>query len=270
LAAEQIGRIRRLQQMLSLTQSAGLLTAGSAVEPTARRPNLTAALTQRRTELVQLIQRCVEEDLHIEATGPGTLKILCDAASLLSVYGSADTAGWLGEWISGLVPGNPSDTRLPTTDALSLAAWLHRMPTAFATTYDNLICKLIVAGLASARTARDLDAYEALPGELRTGDMHETARRRAADIIDLELDILRSRAAGPDTIRGTALDLEQRAHWYGHEIHIGALLDHADDLAVRSPCAPEGRWPEVGNMDDEPGETPTAGARRVFSRFSTQ
>ena len=211
VAAEWVPRLRRLRQLVAVSRSAGLLTAG---EPAITRPALARALVARRAELCNLIEKCVAEE-------PRALRTLRDAAALLSVYGAADATGWIFERAAESLTGDP----VPAGDGLALATWLSRVPAA--PPQGDLVRALIVSALESARTSRDLDAYEALPDELRTPDVHEIACRRAAAIIDAELEYLTGES-DPALIRESALDLAQRAQWYGHEVHVNALLDRAD------------------------------------------
>jgi hypothetical protein len=228
LAAEWIPRLRRLRQVLSITRSAGLLGADPGAPPAPGRPRLARTLLDRRADLAELIERCAVEPAASIAT-------LRDAAALLSVYGTAKTSEWLLERCATLIE---KADRLSAPDALALAAWLSRVPIAELAAHDDLLHALITSGLANAHTTRDLDAYEALPAELRTFSIHEPARRRAAAIIDAELAALAAPAApaaDPDVIRETALDLAERSRWYGHDVQINALLDHADDLFADPP-----------------------------------
>lgn len=213
LAEEWTGRLRRLPQLLSLTRSAGLLPAEPGTPPAPERPSLVQALLARRAELAALIEESVAADAPA-----GTQR---DAAALLSVYGTPETSGWLIERVEALI-----GTRIPVPAGLLLATWLHRLAAD-----GDLVPRLITAILANARTSRDLDAYEALPAELRTSAVHDLARHRAAAVIDAELSALTAEP-DPALIRETALDLAERARWYGLDVQINALLDHADELAA--------------------------------------
>ncbi|HEU5156756.1 MAG TPA: restriction endonuclease [Streptosporangiaceae bacterium] len=214
LADEWVGRLHRLHQVRSLTRSAGLLPAEPGTPPAAERPALARALLARRADLAALVERCVA------AEPPASVSTLRDAAALLSVFGTPETSERLIERVAALIA---TDHPLPVSSSLLLAAWLHHLPTA----RDGLIQNLIESTLTYVRTSRDLDAYEALPVALRTPPIHDLARRRAIAIIDAELAAL---AAEPDptVIRETALDLAERARWYGHGVYINPLLDLAD------------------------------------------
>jgi hypothetical protein len=212
LAEEWAGRLRRLPQLLSLTRSAGLLSAEPGIVPAPDRPALAKALLARRTDLAAVIMECCTFDAPV-----GTLR---DAAALLSVYGTPETSGLLLNRIEALIA---TDQPTPVPAGLLLASWLHRLPVG-----ADLVARLITSVLANAHTSRDLDAYETLPAELRPPLIHDLACRRAAAIIDAELAVLATEP-DPGVIRETALDLAERARWYGYDVHINALLDHADE-----------------------------------------
>jgi hypothetical protein len=216
LAEEWAGRLLRLDQVLSLTRSAGLLAAEPGPPPAPDRPGLARALLARRADLARLVEERVAAD--------APAGILRDAAALLSVYGTAETSGWLLDRVETLIA---TDRPISVPSGLLLATWLHRLPAA----PDALVRNLIRSTLANARTSRDLNAYETLPAELRTSAVHDLACHRAAVIIDAELAALAAEP-DPEVIRQTVLDLAERARWYGHGVHINALLDHADDLAA--------------------------------------
>jgi hypothetical protein len=264
LAEEQLGRLKRLRQLVSLSLSAGLLAADS--HSTTSRQNLSQALMSHRRELAQVARLSAEEDLGIDRSMAAVLKTLRDAACLLSIYGSADTSDWLLERISLLASDDRIPACLPTADALALASRLQQVPATLPAVRDDLVARLIQAALASARTTRDLDSYEALPDRLRTSDVHKVASRRAAEIIDVELSVLTDNNTDPDVIRETALDLQHRAQWYGHEIHIHMLLEHADELAAHGPGQAGGGWPSGMQSGGDPDEDP-ASASDIFSRF---
>jgi hypothetical protein len=223
LAAEWVGRVRHLRQLVAVSRSAGLLAVEPGAPTAPRRPHLARALLADRADLSRLVADTVAETRADRVAEE--LRTLCDAAALLSVYGAAETSGWLLERIAALVA---EADRVPAPDGLALAAWLSRVPADAAAARDDLLHTLITSALANARTTRDLDVYESLPAELRTAAVHDLARRRAAAIIDAELAALAAEP-DPDVIRETALDLAERARWYGHDVHINALLDHADD-----------------------------------------
>jgi hypothetical protein len=220
-----------MTQTLSLTRSAGLLGADPGTPPGPTRPALAQALLARRADLAALVARCVAAapvtpaapatpSAVAAAPAPATVGTLRDAAALLSVYGTPATSGRLLERVEALIA---ADRPLPVSAGLLLASWLHHVPGAG----DDLVRRLITSALANARTTRDLDAYEALPGDLRTSAVHDLAGRRAAAIIGAELAALAAEP-DPDVIRETAADLAARSRWYGHDVHINALLDRAD------------------------------------------
>jgi hypothetical protein len=223
LAEEWVPRLRTLRQLLAVTRSAGLLAAdrGAQSSAAATRPQLAHALLHRRADLAGLVERGVGAE---PSTPIGTWR---DAAALLTVYGTAETSARFVESVTALLaePG-----RIAPADGCALAAWLHLLPS----TPDDLVRELITSALANVRTTRDLDAYEALPEDLRTPAVHEVARRRAAAVIDAELAALAAER-DPDLVRETAADLAERSRWYGRDVNVNALLDLADDLADDLP-----------------------------------
>ncbi|HEY7484835.1 MAG TPA: restriction endonuclease [Streptosporangiaceae bacterium] len=256
LAEEWVGRLRRLRQLLSVSRSAGLLTAEPGVPRSTVRPHLTLALTARRAGLARLVGQNVADELRPDAPLPEAVRTLRDAAALLSVYGTTETSGWIVDRVAELA--RPS--QVPAADGFALATWLSRVPTATPAARAELVQTLITSALGGARTSRDLDAYEALPDELRTTAVHEIARLRAMAVIDAELDRLTADCADPDVLRESAHDLAQRAQWYGHEVHINALLDRADELAAGLDGPPVAA---DTNADHAPEEL-----RQIFSRLT--
>ncbi len=222
LAADWVSRLRRPRQLVAVSRSAGLLAVEPGAPAAPRRPHLARALLAARADLSRLVAETRADRAADE------LRTLCDAAGLLSVYGTAETSGWLLERVSALLAHTD---RISAPTSLALGAWLSRVPADATAARDDLLHALITSALANARTTRDLDGYEVLPAELRTAAVHDLAGRRAAAIIDAELAALAAEP-DPDVIRETARDLAERAQWYGHDVHINALLDLADALAA--------------------------------------
>jgi hypothetical protein len=269
LAEEQLDRVRRLKQLVSLSQSAGLLTTGNHAHTTTTRPNLARALMARRSRLAQLTRRYLEEDFRADAGINAILCTLRDAASLLSIYGSSDISDWLLKRISDQVLEDRDPVRLatlPTANVLAIAARLNEVSVALPANRDDIVRRLIAAALASARTSRDLDAYEALPDRLRTSDIHDAARRRAAEILDVEVSILTEDSSDPDVTRDTGLDLQQRAQWYGYDIQIDTLIDRADEIPTGKIGRVNSDWSAAMQpLNDPDGDPDNVSA--IFSRF---
>lgn len=226
-------RLQRLEQLISLSQSAGLLITDSHIQPIVHRARLSDALMSRRSEFSVLIGEWWEEwAARSKRSLSQRLITLRDAAALSRVYGNSYTSTWLIRRITEVVSGADENKPPLCTEGLALARQLSKVPTEADEDRDDLVHALIVASLAGARTTRDLDAYEQLPDELRTSDIHEIACQHAARIIDSEVDDLLHEYADPKLLEESALALEQLARWYGHEIHINGLLERADELAA--------------------------------------
>jgi hypothetical protein len=101
LARDQIGRVQRIEQLVSLSQSADLLTSEGVIQTTARRPELAAALQGQRTYIVDLTRNFAEQ-LTADMGGEIAVAMLRDAAALLSIYGSPDDTAWLLDRIATL------------------------------------------------------------------------------------------------------------------------------------------------------------------------
>jgi hypothetical protein len=127
--------------------------------------------------------------------------------------------------------------------------------------------KLVTGAVRGVQSGRDLDAYEALPEDLRTPTVEGVARESARRVLAEEEDHLLHNVEDAESIRVGAAGIEQRAAWYQLNVNIGPLLDRASELETLEDQAlpwpsTEGS-PEVTSLADD-AET----IREVFSRFS--
>lgn len=221
-------RSRRVEQMLALGQAAGLINSGLGGHTAARRPKLRKVLENQQDLLAELVETRREGWDLFGLVPAEQLRALRDTAMVLTAFGSSTNTGWFLERVRELI--GDSDFRLPPAGALTLAAWLSRLPAADLAARDGLVEDLIRAALAQARTPRDLDAYEDLPVELHRTGVHREARERAAQIIDAEHERLLAEVLDPEGLADLAGELHHRAEWYGHELHLGQLCDRIDDL----------------------------------------
>lgn len=223
--------LKRLEQLISLSQSAGLLTADSAIRTTAHRRHLANALLSHRAELATHVEQWWNEWAARTERALGlTLLRLCDTAALLRLYGAPENLAWFADNARTLIAG-PQSSALPCVESLRLARQIHFMPFPSDAERDELASTLTIAALANANTLRDLDAYEVLPDALRTPTIHTTAARRAARILQGELETLANETVDPEVLRAAADDLTQRADWYGVQIDVELLLDLIDELS---------------------------------------
>lgn len=242
VAGEQVDRIRTLAQIMSLSRSAGLVSDMPASLP---RPELAHALMSRRSRLAEHIRGFVGAD-----GDSADLKALRDAAALLGVYGAESDTGWLMDEITQTLTFTPALQARPA-DLFLLAERLSALPATAQDSQTALAERLVLTGIGEAATTRDLDAYEALPEQLRTSASGAAARQVASGAIAAEVDYLLT-GDEPEAIRGAAADLERRASWYGLETDIGPLLDRADDLAAAEDATSVQSEPERQPDDSGP------------------
>lgn len=261
LARDAISRIQSLDQLVSMSQSADLLVEGSS-PTTARRPTLASALLDQRTHLSGLT-RGLAEVSRTGADAESYVTALSQAAALLAIYGTPEDADWLVGLVGAFVDDAVQLGAASASALFVLASRVHGMDEASRSPRDETIERLANAALATARTTRDLDGYEALPEEVRTPAVLELATERAREIIGVELAILRESGSDLVLAAETAIDLEQRAHWYGFDLDIADLLERAadasdagSDVHPSSGEAPADSWRDA---EDSPSET--------FSRF---
>lgn len=258
VAADQVMRIRSLDQIVSLTRSAGLLADAANM---AQRPELAHALRSRRAWLVELVRSRADADCDGIAVTQ-QVQVLRDAAAMLTVYGGDPDANWLMERIQRLIDSTSHSPMIDSQSTFTLAELMMRLSTEAPKQRDALAERLVMKAVNAIQTNRELDAYEMLPGGLRSSAIWAAARLRAREVLVDDMDHLLRNADDPDVIRVGAADIELRAQWYSLDVNIGPLLDRAIELEARE--AQPSPWPAietVASTDD------TTDIRRIFSRF---
>jgi hypothetical protein len=262
VAEDQVDRIRSLDQVVSLTRSAGL-TAN--VSNRGQRPELAHSLSSRRDRIVELIRSRVDANFDGERF-TGSMDVLRDAAAMLAVYGAESDTGWLLERISSRIGSFGQLSSIDLSNVFMLAELLQGLTTGSSDARDALSGELVANAIGAIKTSRGLDAYEALPQYLRSPDVEEAARQRAREVLTEEADYLLYDVEDSDSIRFGAGDIERRALWYRVHVNIGPLLDRANEMQIK-----EGRtvpWPD-SEADAGAGDSAddAASIRQIFSRF---
>jgi hypothetical protein len=262
VAEDQVARIRSLDQIVSLSRSAGLL---ADIENSVQRPELAHAMRGRRAWLVELIRSRTDSGCDGIAFSE-QVQVLRDAAAMLTVYGGRSETSWLMERIQTLTD---STSHTPTIDSQStfmLAEFLIRLVTEAAGRRDAVAEKLVMKAVNAIQTSRELDAYEMLPQDLRSSAVREAARQRAREVLADETDHLLRNADDPSVIRVGAAEIEQRARWYSLDVNIGPLLDRAVDLEAREAQAAP--WPDTeADLEAVASADDTTSISQIFSRF---
>jgi hypothetical protein len=260
VADDQVARIRSLDQIISLSQSAGLFTDA---ENRVQRPELAQALRARHSWLTELIRTRADTD---GVTSGELVKVLKDAAALLGIYGRESDTAWLMQRIESAICLAGEVITIQPPDAFLLAERLKQLETETPGQRDMLAEKIVMSAVDDIQTIRHLDAYESLPQHLRMPAVHQAARRRARVVLSDEADYLLQIADDAEAIRVSAADIEQRAQWYGLEVNIGPLLDRANDLITAdSQVSP---WPKVEDEHEDADSADEATSiRQIFSRW---
>lgn len=232
-AEERLNRLQRMDQLVNLAHAAGSTTVKGREDPPAKRDHLARALLEHREQLAAQTERWVQE-LTDQANDSQLLRAFYDAGSLLAAFGRPETNTWLADRAFTLThttdDGAPPRS-LPTSEALALAERFGTIALDETSVRETLQTELVIAGLRGARTSRDLIAYEGLPAALRSTDVHEVARARAKDLFVNDLELLLSQRSDPQELLAEGRELKDRAeHWYGIELSLGDLLDHAAAL----------------------------------------
>ncbi|WP_194894607.1 restriction endonuclease [Catenulispora pinisilvae] len=227
-------RLRQLEQLISISQAAGLLPPNAADPFTAphRRGTLADVLMEYRTEFTTHLERWWHDwKARTSSTLGLTLLRLRDTAALLGLYGDAETSAWIVEEVHTLIDSQAS--RMPCVESLALARQVRLLPTV----PDTLLHRLTETALGNAASIRDLDAYEDLPVSMATTEVRRIARRRAADIIMGELEALTHETTDPAVLEDAALELKFRAQWYEVDIGVDPVLDLIDRLKASMSSA---------------------------------
>ena len=100
VALDQLDRVRRLPQLVSLTQSAGLTEqpySGSAPA----RAELAAALTAQRDQILAQLQQLTATALASASGLAAARRTLLHASIVLKALGTADSASWFVDLVTG-------------------------------------------------------------------------------------------------------------------------------------------------------------------------
>jgi hypothetical protein len=232
LASERVEkRLVRLQQLISLSQSAGLLTADPMVPAATARPNLSAALLNHKAMLAARIQGLWDDWLGQANRSSGSIWLrMSDVCALLELYARPPDLGWFINVVNALISGSPVSP-LECSAALRLARQLSTMTLPAEVGRDDLVSRLMTAALACAHTLRDLDSYEDLPETMRTQEIHAVAAQRARRILQDEVDEMEFAEDDISALHEAVNELVRRAEWYDIEIDVVPLLDVVEELA---------------------------------------
>lgn len=232
LASERLEhRLDHLEQVISLSQSAGLLTADPAIPATLPRPNLTAALLKHKALLVSRIQVLWDDWLRRASRSSGSILLrLCDVGALLTLYAQPHELGWFADMVNALISGFPMG-QLECVGALRLARQLSTMTLPEELDRASFVSRLVTVALGCARTLRDLDSYEDLPEMMRTEAIQFVAAQRAQRILQDEAEEMALDADDASALHEAVNDLIRRAEWYDVEIDVVPLLDVIDERA---------------------------------------
>lgn len=227
VAARWVARIQTVDQVRALTKACGLLSG------TVTRPELAAALRERRSALAALIWSALDEG--DSAFGDYTSAwAVRDAADCLAVYGSDEDFEGLAELVSAVADAVALGFEGEASAVFALAARLADLPAGPGyeeSPHADVARRAVLDAVREMRTAHDLDAYEALPRRLRTEEIASLARERAQEIIAAGLDDLVHTGQDPEVIRSLVAEASARARWYGiTNLDVTPLLDRAEDL----------------------------------------
>ena len=223
--------LAQIEQLISLSQAAGLLTADGVVPLVAppARPVLFNTLVELRASLATRVEQlwraasvCADGDLD-----PRLLR-LRDAAALTVCYGREGGSAWLLREIEAVLDEQVGV--LPCIPALAVTRHLPRLSTGPGSDGDEIARRLVGAAIAGADSLQDLDAYEDLPGTIKTEATELIARQRAALIIGDELDRLAHETPGAAELQASVHDLRTRAAWYSADFDFDPLLDLIEEL----------------------------------------
>lgn len=232
LASERLEhRLARLEQVISLSQSAWLLTTDRATPATTSRPNLSAALLKHKAVLASRIQVPWDDWLRRVSRSSGSILLrLCDVGALLKLYAEPYELGWFADVVNALISGFPIG-QLECVGALRLARQLSTMTLPAELDRASLVSRLVTVALGCARTLRDLDSYEDLPEMMRTEAIQFVAAQRAQRILQDEAEVMELDTDNTSVLHEAVNDLIRRAEWYDVEIDVAPLLDAIDERA---------------------------------------
>jgi hypothetical protein len=268
VAENAVEHVSSLDQVASLTRSAGLLPdITSPMHRTGtQRPELAHALMSRREQLMELTRGRADAD-RPGAQLADSVQLLREAAAMVAVYGTESDTDWLMGHIQSLVESVEYESAVRLSGAFLLAEALAGLQSRDPGQRDVLAGKLVMGAIRGMQSSRDLDAYEALPQDLKTPAVEEAARESARRVLAEESSHLLHNVEDADWIRVGAAEIDQRAAWYQLNVNIGPLLDKASELeALEDQASP---WPSTEGASEAMSLADDAETiRDVFSRFN--
>jgi hypothetical protein len=270
VATQQLDRVALLTQLVALARSGGLIEPVYRQGLAVARAELASVLTSRREHTLTKVRQFTDADLRKAHNIAARMKTLNDAAALLKALGSAGDTDWLFDLVEGLTePGADSSPSLPVTEGFALAEAVNGLLADDPARPSHLAQALAIAAAEAISSVRDLDVYEALPDHFKQEPrLQDIVRERARSVIESERDHLLRATSDPEVVESGALDLDQRARWYGIEFDIGPVLDRVDELVRQAASNPD--WPDVHDEPDESQDGSQMDLHQIFSRLATE
>lgn len=240
-AAERLDRVRRIDQVFTLSEAAGLLDRDPPPPHQGTRPHLLNALRSRREQLVELIRTRFEAWSSVDRRPSLRAATLRDVVILHGALGDPDGHAWIENHCHALAASaglRPPPFR--SNDLFSLAAVLIPLESAPSSRLGPVTEKLVRAGLETARSAHDLLGFELLPSSWRRrapDELAALASSQARALFGAELELLRLSDNPPGELERASEEVRERATLYGIELPLGDLRDHIASLGDAS--APE-------------------------------
>jgi hypothetical protein len=226
-ATDWVARTTRMDQLLNLAHEAGIVATRS-IDRVIDRPNLAQAIESNKTELWSRVRTWTEEEVNRSNNSSSKMEFLYSGATLLAVLGNPRANGWILRISEQLLT---EIQKLDARRAMPLAARLAEVP------FDNveeemaaeLVEDVILAGLRSVTSSRDLTMYEYLPERLKTPRVAARARDVARRVLAIEFSILLQNPWPRAEDLEVGYSLRNRAEYYGFELDIDELKARALD-----------------------------------------
>lgn len=262
VADDVVGRVQTIEQVVSLTHTAGL-QAGSEGST---RAELAHSLAMRRDVLMELVRSAVAAD-DGEGNVLESMQLLQGAAAMTAIHGTDSDTESL---IAHVAQIQATSDRLRSVGArglFELAETLVGLATPDSSQRDAVAEGLVLEGVRVIDTMRDLDAYETLPEGMRTLEVQEAIGQSATRVLTDEIDHLLQDADDPESIRLGVADINKRSSWYGLDLDTSSLLDRANEIQEEADS--ESPWPEVqADSEGGYGEDDVVTVRQIFSRLN--
>jgi hypothetical protein len=223
------GGLRRLEQVVALSQAAGLLAATGTPQLTGSASHLVlyGVLAAHRGLLASRLEGLwLEAKARAEGAAGTRVLRLRDAAALVVCYGGEHDAGWVEREAESLLRDAACGSGVPPAPAFALARGLLALARRASERGDvsDTAHRWVALALENSCGLHDLDAYEDLPDALRTPESRRIAARRAAVIVEEESDRLRHEGGSVADRQAAAHELAVRAEWYGVELDVADLV----------------------------------------------